>query len=104
MIHMKTRSDFSAEQTPVAAHVTQNNTVTETKTLREKVAESLENYFAHLGDETPQNLYQLILGEIQPPMLEAVLKYTKGNQSKAAIILGISRGTLYKLLKKYNMN
>lgn len=103
MIHMKTRSDFSAEQAPVAAPVAQH-TVTETKTLREKVAESLENYFAHLGDETPQNLYQLILGEIQPPMLEAVLKYTKGNQSKAAIILGISRGTLYKLLKKYNMN
>ena len=97
MIHMKTRSDFNAE--PSTTHQP-----TEPKTLREKVAESLENYFAHLGDETPQNLYQLILGEIQPPMLEAVLKYTKGNQSKAAIILGISRGTLYKMLKQYNMN
>ncbi len=97
MIHMKTRSDFNAE--PAATHQP-----AEPKTLREKVAESLENYFAHLGDETPQNLYQLILGEIQPPMLEAVLKYTKGNQSKAAIILGISRGTLYKMLKQYNMN
>lgn len=97
MIHMKTRSDVSAE--PNAVHA-----ASEPKTLREKVAESLENYFAHLGDETPQNLYQLILGEIQPPMLEAVLKHTKGNQSKAAIILGISRGTLYKMLKQYNMN
>ena len=100
MIHMK--SDFNTQRVEQPAKT--HTPTAETKTLREKVAESLQNYFAHLGDETPQNLYQLILGEIQPPMLEAVLKYTKGNQSKAAIILGISRGTLYKMLKQYNMN
>jgi len=35
--------------------------------------------------------------------LKAVLEYTKGNQSKAAILLGLSRGTLRKKMKKFGL-
>lgn len=49
------------------------------------------------------NLYQLVLTEVEKPLLEIVLEYTKGNQSKAAKLLGISRNTLRKLLHNYQI-
>ena len=49
-------------------------------------------------------MYDLVLSEIEAPMLEEVMKYTRGNQTRAANLLGINRGTLRKKLKKYGMN
>lgn len=72
-------------------------------TLRESVKETLSNYFSKLGDDTPDNIYHMMLAEIEIPLLKAIMDYTKGNQSKAAIYLNISRGTLRKKLKTYNM-
>jgi Fis family transcriptional regulator len=71
--------------------------------LRECVKHALENYFTHLEGHVPANLYDLVLEEVESPLLEAVMKYVKGNQCKAAILLGISRGTLRKKLKMYNL-
>ncbi len=51
----------------------------------------------------PNNLYELILAEVEAPLMECVMEYTKNNQSRAAIVFGLSRGTLRKLLKKYGM-
>jgi Fis family transcriptional regulator len=48
-------------------------------------------------------LYELILAEVEAPLMEAVMEYTKGNQSRAAIVLGLSRGTLRKKLKLYGL-
>jgi Fis family transcriptional regulator len=45
----------------------------------------------------------MVLAEVEVPLLEAVMEYTKGNQSRAAILLGLSRGTLRKKLKIYGM-
>jgi Fis family transcriptional regulator, factor for inversion stimulation protein len=71
--------------------------------LHDSVRQSLENYLIHLQGQAPNNLYDLILAEVESPLLVAVMEYTKGNQSKAAIILGISRGTLRKKLKQYGL-
>ena len=49
-------------------------------------------------------MYELVLSEIEAPMLEEVMQYTRGNQTRAANLLGINRGTLRKKLKKYGMN
>jgi Fis family transcriptional regulator len=38
------------------------------------------------------------MNEVERPMIESVLEHTQGNQSAAASILGISRGTLRKKL------
>ncbi|HBC58252.1 MAG TPA: DNA-binding transcriptional regulator Fis [Gammaproteobacteria bacterium] len=73
-------------------------------TLREQVSHALEDYLSELGDIPPRNLYQLVLQEIELPLLEEVLRYTNGNQSKASVILGLNRGTLRKKLKLYNLN
>lgn len=71
--------------------------------LRESVQQAVEQYFKHLDGAPAGNLYCLVLDEVEEPLLKAVLAYTKGNQSKAAIILGLSRGTLRKKMKKYGL-
>lgn len=71
--------------------------------LHDSVRQALESYFAQLKGQAPDNLYELVLAEVEVPLLEAVMEYTKGNQSRAAILLGLSRGTLRKKLKIYSM-
>lgn len=71
--------------------------------LQDSVKNALDNYFAHLGNETPTNIYGMILELIEHPVLERVMKYTGNNQSKAAKVLGLSRGTLRKKLKIYDL-
>ena len=73
------------------------------KPLRECIASALQNYFHHLDGHHPENLYQMVLAEMEAPLLKAVLDYTAGNQSQAAIILGLNRGTLRKKLRLYGL-
>mgnify|MGYP003572744579 CR=1 FL=1 len=77
---------------------------TNTQTLADHIKTVLDNYFNDLEGHQPTQLYQLVLQEIERPMLETVMKYTRGNQSKAAIVLGLNRGTLRKKLKQYDIN
>ena len=71
--------------------------------LRENVAEVLLHYFANLKGEEPCNVYDFFLDEIEEPLLTIVMKYTRNNQSEAARLLGLSRGTLRAKLKKFGM-
>src|SRR3984885_9248885 len=71
--------------------------------LHDSVRQALESYFVQLKGQAPTNLYEMVLAEVEVPLLEAVMEYTKGNQSRAAILLGLSRGTLRKKLKIYGM-
>jgi Fis family transcriptional regulator, factor for inversion stimulation protein len=71
--------------------------------LRENVAEVMQHYFANLKGEEPRNVYDFFLDEIEEPLLAAVMKFTRDNQSEAARILGVSRGTLRAKLKKFGM-
>ena len=68
-----------------------------------QIKELFNRYIQALEGEQPQELYDMFLREFERPFLEAVLHYTRHNQSKAAIILGLSRGTLRKKLKTYDM-
>jgi Fis family transcriptional regulator, factor for inversion stimulation protein len=74
-----------------------------TKPLSSLTDECLHSYFANLNGHKPGDLYQLVMGEVEKPLFRAVLTYTKGNQSEAAEILGINRGTLRKKLKTYKL-
>jgi len=64
---------------------------------------ALSRYFAELDGHAPNELYRRVLDQVEPPLLETVMIYTRGNQSRASEILGISRGTLRTKLKRYNM-
>ena len=77
------------------------NTVEKAMSLRENVKSSLDQYFEKIGDAIGKNVYEMVRAEIEAPLLEVVMRYTRGNQSKAAILLGLSRGTLRKKLKVY---
>ena len=72
--------------------------------LGQHVKHMLEAYFRDLDGHAPADLYQMVLSEIEQPLLETVLRYTRGNQSKAAAMLGLNRGTLRKKLKQYDIN
>ena len=71
--------------------------------LREQIAESLDHYLGQLNGTAPGDLYQIVLDQVEAPLLEAVLKYADGNQSRAATILGVNRGTLRKKLKAHGL-
>ncbi len=73
------------------------------KPLRKHTEEALGQYFASLNGDRPGDLYELVLGEVEEPLFRAVMDYTGGNQSQAAGILGINRGTLRKKLKIYSL-
>lgn len=72
-------------------------------TLCEYVTIMLEKYFANLDDNEPSNLYNIVLEQVEKPLLEKVLEYTGNNQCRSAKILSISRGTLRKKLQQYNV-
>jgi Fis family transcriptional regulator len=72
--------------------------------LHDHVYEALRIYFHNLGDQQqPSNLYDLVLQEMESPLLEIVMQRTRGNQTKAAELLGINRGTLRKKLRQYGI-
>ena len=71
--------------------------------LRDFTGEVLDRYFKDLNGHKPAELYGLVLGEVEPPLFDAVMGYTEGNQTRAAEILGISRATLRKKLKQYQL-
>ncbi len=73
------------------------------KPLRKHTEEAVNKYFASLNGDRPGDLYDLVLGEVEGPLFKAVMDYTQGNQSQAAGILGINRGTLRKKLKTYSL-
>lgn len=78
-------------------------TLSSSAPLRVQVQSALRDYFCQLDGHTPSNLYKMVIEQVEPPLLEAVLYYTGGNQTKAADILGINRSTLRKKLKQYGI-
>lgn len=72
-----------------------------TTPLAHAVAVTAKHYYESTA--AANNVHKRILAEIQVPMLQATLQFVRGNQSRAAIVLGLSRGTTRKLLKKYNV-
>lgn len=68
------------------------------------VRQAMESYFKDLDGEVPQNVYDMVLQCIEKPLLETVMKHAKGNQSKAAEILGLNRNTLRKKLAQYSLS
>ena len=73
------------------------------KPLRNYTEDALKAYFKTLNGDRPGELYDLVLGEVEEPLFRVVMDYTRGNQSQAAGILGINRGTLRKKLKTYSL-
>ncbi|NOQ90313.1 MAG: DNA-binding transcriptional regulator Fis [Gammaproteobacteria bacterium] len=72
--------------------------------LSHAVKHSIRRYLFELEGMQPNNMYDLVLKQIEQPLFEAILEHTKGNQSRAAEMLGLNRGTLRKKLRAYNLH
>jgi|GEM_PF-134275 len=73
------------------------------KPLRETIDQALKAYFDDLNGTEPGDLYAMVLQEVEQPLLKRVLEYTRGNQSRAAELLGINRSTLRKKLRQHDL-
>ncbi len=67
------------------------------------VRRALERYFKDLDGEKPTGIYDMVLRNIERPMLEIVMKHAEGNQTLAAEILGINRNTLRRKLTDHEL-
>ena len=74
--------------------------MTRTNELAEAVKRSLERYYKDMDGETPTSIYEMVLKNVEKPMIETVLRFAEGNQSLAASMLGINRNTLRKKMQQ----
>ena len=98
----KPRSIAMTTTTPTQPTQT-NSPTSQTVTLPMHIELVVRQYFKNLGQEMPTNLYEIMLHQLEKPLLKVVLEQTRGNQSKTAEILGLNRGTLRKKLKEHNL-
>ena len=68
--------------------------MTRSNELADCVKRSLERYFKDMDGEKPTSIYEMVLKNIEKPMIETVLGKANGNQTLAAEMLGINRNTL----------
>lgn len=71
--------------------------------LSHQVTVMLETYFKTLGDESPTDVHEMVIQQVEKPMIEFVLQQTDHNQTHAANLLGMNRNTLKKKMQKYNL-
>jgi Fis family transcriptional regulator len=71
--------------------------------IGDSVRKSLERYFKDLDGEKPRSIYDMVLKNVEKPMLETVLHEAEGNQTIAARMLGINRNTLRKKIEQHKI-
>jgi Fis family transcriptional regulator len=71
--------------------------------IRRSVQSALELYLGDLNGHKVNDLYHVVLSEIEPAILDVVMRHVDGNQTHAAELLGINRGTLRKKLRMYGL-
>ena len=77
--------------------------MTKSDPLVDCIAHSMNQYFEDLNGQTPTNLHNFFIHEVEKPFLKVVMERVNGNQTKAADMLGINRNTLRKKLKTYDL-
>lgn len=76
----------------------------EALSLSKIIAERLEIFFKSHANSLPLNLYEIILEQVERPLISQTLRITHGNQIKASDILGLNRNTLRKKIKLFKIN
>ncbi|MBD2858640.1 DNA-binding transcriptional regulator Fis [Spongiibacter sp. KMU-158] len=82
---------------------TLSNDISQAKTLRESVSIAITTYLTNIDGQDVTDVYNMVLAEVEAPLLEEVMRYTRNNQTKASQMLGLNRGTLRKKLKQYDL-
>jgi len=71
--------------------------------IAESIRRTLDQYFRDLDGEKPAAIYEMVIRNVERPMLEFVLNQANGNQTVAAEMLGINRNTLRRKLTEYEL-
>ena len=71
--------------------------------LRDSASEAIAHFLQTLDGEPCSELYDMVLHQVEEPLFKAVLDYTQYNQSHAAAMLGLNRGTLRKKLRQHGL-
>jgi Fis family transcriptional regulator len=71
--------------------------------LHVSVVRCLDTYFHSLDGASATGLFDLVMDEVERPLLERVMAEVDGNQTRAAAVLGLNRGTLRKKLKHHGL-
>ena len=71
--------------------------------LRDSASEAIGHFLQTLDGEPCSELYDMVLLQVEEPLFKAVLDYTQHNQSHAAAMLGLNRGTLRKKLRQHGL-
>ncbi len=71
--------------------------------LKTAAEDAIRQFIETLDGEETSEFYNLVLAEVEEPLLRVVMEYTANNQSRAAAMLGLNRGTLRKKLRQYNL-
>lgn len=101
---MSSMNDQDFQQATADTNQNGENQTQEISQLSHAVKHSIRRYLFELEGTQPNNLYDLVLKQVEQPLFEAILEHTKGNQSRAAEMLGLNRGTLRKKLRSYNLH
>lgn len=83
--------------------LTESTEATTVASLREAADIFVRRYLDEMDGELGTDFYELVLSQVEAPLLRAVMEYTRGNQSRAAQMLGLNRGTLRKKLKHHGL-
>ncbi|HIO93395.1 MAG TPA: Fis family transcriptional regulator [Leucothrix mucor] len=73
------------------------------ESLADTTEDAVEDYLKLLGEQDSMNLYRQVIDEVELPLLKAIMKHTRGNQSRAANCLGVNRATLRSKLKRHGL-
>jgi Fis family transcriptional regulator len=71
--------------------------------IRRSVQSALELYLGDLNGHEVNDIYHVVMNEVEPAILDVIMNHVQGNQTHAAEMLGINRGTLRKKLKQYGL-
>lgn len=75
----------------------------QTANIAQCIEQNLNQYFKDLDGTEPCGVYDMVLHQVEKPMLECVMAQCGGNQSKAAAMLGLNRNTLRKKLLQHGL-
>ena len=93
-------AELAETDSPIPEQVPDIVRTTQPESLSEAIERHLEAYFAQFGsDIPPPGLYHRILRELEAPLISVSLNATRGNQIKAAEMLGLNRNTLRKKIR-----
>lgn len=69
----------------------------------QQLIKTLDSYLENLQEEEATNLHEMVIAQVEKPLIEFILEKSAGNQSKAASMLGINRNTLRKKIQQYQI-